>query len=202
MEQILIHTELTYKMAKYKEVQYRLGTAAMLAIKNSIGVDTFLAGAYLRMIVDAAAHLFLVNCMNDSLKDKFLDYWMSGREVSKFKVKINGEWEKLTTGFIRRNNKEFDRLYKALNPLIHPSKDYLDLIYKEEGSKVFLDMEVPKEKVDDMGAINLFYYELEKFDKALESIEPRSTEYRELSYLDSMRVYKGEQPLLIRIYKY
>lgn len=202
MPEILIHTELTYKMAKYKEVQYRLGTAAILALNNSINVDTFLCGAYLRMIVDAAAHLFLVNCMNDSLKDKFLDYWLKGNEINKFKVKFNGEWVKLTTGFIRKNNKDFDRLYKALNPLIHPSIEYLNLIYKEENGRVFLDTEVPKMIEGDLGAISLFNNQLKLFDESLEAIQPQSKEYRELWYSDSMRVYKGEQPILIRIYKY
>ena len=100
---IYIYTELTYKMAKYREVQSRMYFTAKMALQNSVGKDTFLAGAYLRIILDAAASLSFVNCMSNSLKDKFLTHWLAGKPTNKFKVKVGDKWEQLTTGFLQRN---------------------------------------------------------------------------------------------------
>ena len=200
--QIIIYTELTYKMAKYLEVHYRLAVAAINAICNSTSLDTFLSGAYLRMIADATANLFIVNCMSYSLKEKFLDYWLEGKPVNKFKVKFNGEWIRLTTGFIQKNNPHLDRLYKALNPMIHPSKEYLDKIFIEKDNKIYVDKSVPTGSVYDMGLQEMFKDEMDKFTQSMDAVTPTSTEYRELEYLDTEMEYKGEEPILVRIYKH
>lgn len=201
MSKIAIYTELTYKLDKYMEVQHRIAVAAQLALQTSEKIDTFLSGVYLRMIVDAAANLFWVNCMSNSLKDKFVNWWMAGKPINKFKVKVNGKWEYLSTGYIQRNNEIFDRLYKALNPMVHPSKEYLERIYKEDDKTAYLDRDVPSGKVDDMGAISLFNFELDRLSKWMSEVVPTSEEYRELTYTDSEMELKGEEPMIMRIYK-
>lgn len=201
--QITVYTELTFKMAKYLEVHYRLGVAALNAISKATSTDIFLVGAFLRMLADTTANVFIVNCMSYALKEKFIDYWMSGKPVNKFKVKLdNGKWEQLTTGFIQRINPDLNKLYKALNPLVHPSKEYLDKIYKEDDKSIFLDRTIPTGSISDMGLQNMLKYELDKLTESIDSVIPQSTEYRELEYLDSEMKIKGEAPLIIRIYKY
>lgn len=200
--EIIIHTELTYKMNKFKEVHNRLYMAGYNAICNTINIDTFLSGAYLRMIVDAAANLFLVNCMSYSLKEKFIDYWMSGKPVNQFKAKVNGNWVQLTTGFIQRNNPHFDRLYKILNPMIHPSKEYLDRIFIEDDKSIYLDTTVPIGAVDDYGARDLYERELKKFEESIEAIQPTSSEFRDIEYMDSYMKATNQAPIIFRIYKY
>ena len=201
MSKIYIYTELTYKMAKYKEVQQRMYCTAKIALQNSVGKDTFLAGAYLRMILDAAASLCFVNCMSNSLKDKFLTHWLAGKPTNKFKVKVGDEWEYLTTGFLQRNIPIYKKLFTALNPLIHPSTATLDLIVKESADSVFINLDVPTGDVSDMGVVSLYELELDKYDKSMEQIQPTSTEYRELEYSDSVKQCRGEAPDKIRIYR-
>lgn len=201
MSKIYIYTELTYKMAKYREVQQRMYFSARMALQNSIGKDTFLAGAYLRIILDAAASLCFVNCMSNSLKDKFIHHWLAGKPTNKFKVKLGDKWEYLSTGFLQRNIPIYDKLFTALNPLIHPSTATLDLIFKESADSVFMDRDVPTGDVSDMGVISLYEMELDKYNKSMEQIQPTSTEYRELEYSDSEKQYKGEAPDILRIYR-
>ena len=205
MGKIYIYTELTYKMTKYREVQQRMYFTARMALQNSVGKDTFLAGAYLRMMLDAAASLCFVNCMSNSLKDKFLNHWLSGKPTNKFKLPIKndkGENEYCSTGFLQRNSPVYDRLFKALNPLIHPSTVYLDKMIVEGNDSVFINRDVISGDVSDMGVISLYEYELERYDNSMEQIQPTSTEYRELEYSDSEKQYKGEAPEIFRIYRY
>ena len=202
MSKIYIFTELTYKMAKYREVQSRMYFCATLALQNNIKVDTFLAGAYLRIILDAAASLCFVNCMSNSLKDKFMDWWLSGKPTNKFKVKVDGKWEYLSTGFLQRHISIYDKLFKAFNPLIHPSTAYLSKMIKEDDRSIFLNRNVETGEVNDMGVISLYEYELEKFDKSMEKIQPTSSEYRDLIYSDSLKECIGEEPDIYRIYRY
>lgn len=201
MSKIYIYTELTYKMAKYREVQSRMYFCAKMALQNSVGKDTFMAGAYLRMILDAAASLCFVNCMSNSLKDRFLTHWLSGKPTNKFKVKVGDKWEQLTTGFLQRNIPVYDKLFTALNPLIHPSTVYLDKMIVEGDGSVFYNRDVISGDVSDMGVISLYEYELERYDNSMEQIQPTSTEYRELEYNDSEKQYKGEAPDVFRIYR-
>lgn len=198
---IYIYTELTYKMAKYREVQSRMYFTAKMALQNSVGKDTFLAGAYLRIILDAAASLSFVNCMSNSLKDKFLTHWLAGKPTNKFKVKVGDKWEQLTTGFLQRNIPIYEKLFTALNPLIHPSTATLNLMIQESETSVFYNRDVPTGDVSDMGVVSLYEYELDKYDKSMEQIQPTSTEYRELEYSDSEKQYKGEAPDIFRIYR-
>lgn len=188
-------------MAKYREVQQRMYFSARMALQNSIGKDTFLAGAYLRIILDAAASLCFVNCMSNSLKDKFINHWLAGKPTNKFKVKLGDKWEYLSTGFLQRNIPIYDKLFTALNPLIHPSTATLDLIFKESADSVFMDRDVPTGDVSDMGVLSLYEMELDKYNKSMEQIQPTSPEYRELEYSDSEKQYKGEAPDTFRIYK-
>lgn len=201
---IYIYTELTYKMAKYREVQSRMYFCAKMALEQTSKVDTFIAGAYLRMMLDAAASLCFVNCMSNSLKDKFMDWWLAGKPTNKFKLPIkndNGNNEYCSTGFLQRNIPVYDRLFNALNPLIHPSTVYLDKMIVEDDNSVFINRDVISGDVSDMGVISLFEYELERYDKSMELIQPTSTEYRELEYSDSEKQYKGESPDTFRIYR-
>lgn len=198
---IIIYTELTYKMAKYKEVQQRMYFCAKMALQNSVGKDTFLAGAYLRIILDAAASLSFVNCMSNSLKDKFLTHWLAGKPTNKFKVKVGDKWEYLTTGFLQRNIPIYEKLFTALNPLIHPSTATLNLMIQENETSVFYNRDVPTGDISDMGVVSLYEYELDKYDKSMEQIQPTSTEYRELEYSDREKQYKGEAPDILRIYR-
>lgn len=188
-------------MAKYREVQSRMYFCAKMALEQTSKVDAFIAGAYLRMMLDAAASLCFVNCMSNSLKDKFMDWWLAGKQTNKFKVKVGGKWEQLTTGFLQRNIPVYDKLFNALNPLIHPSTVYLDKMIVEDDNSVFINRDVISGDVSDMGVISLFEYELERYDKSMELIQPTSTEYRELEYSDSEKQYKGESPDTIRIYR-
>lgn len=188
-------------MAKYREVQQRMYFCAKMALQNSVGKDTFLAGAYLRIILDAAASLSFVNCMSNSLKDKFLTHWLAGKPTNKFKVKVGDKWEQLTTGFLQRNIPIYEKLFTALNPLIHPSTATLDLIVKESADSVFINQEVPTGDVSDMGVVSLYEYELAKYDESMEQIQPTSTEYRELEYSDSLKECTGEAPDIFRVYK-
>lgn len=199
-----VYTELTYKMAKYKEVQSRMYFCARMAAQNSIGVDNFIIGAYLRMMLDAAANLCFVNMMSNSLKEKYLNHWLSGKPTNTFKLPIKnskGENEKCSTGFLQRNIPVYDRLFKALNPLIHPSTKYLSRMIIEDDNSVFINREVISGDVSDMGVSSLYELELERYDKSMEQIQPTSPEYRELEYSDSIMRLKGEQPITIRIYK-
>lgn len=198
---IIIYTELTYKMAKYKEVQQRMYFCAKMALQNCVGKDTFLAGAYLRIILDAAASLCFVNCMSNSLKDKFLTHWLAGKPTNKFKVKVGDKWEYITTGFLQRNIPIYEKLFTALNPLIHPSTATLNLMIQESETSVFYNRDVPTGDISDMGVVSLYEYELDKYDKSMEQIQPTSTEYRELEYSDSEKQYKGEAPDIFRIYR-
>lgn len=198
---IIIYTELTYKMAKYKEVQQRMYFCAKMALQNCVGKDTFLAGAYLRIILDAAASLCFVNCMSNSLKDKFLTHWLAGKPTNKFKVKVGDKWEYLTTGFLQRNIPIYEKLFTALNPLIHPSTATLNLMIQENETSVFYNRDVPTGDISDMGVVSLYEYELDKYDKSMEQIQPTSTEYRELEYSDREKQYKGEAPDILRIYR-
>lgn len=174
---------------------------AKMALQNSVGKDTFLAGAYLRIILDAAASLSFVNCMSNSLKDKFLTHWLAGKPTNKFKVKVGDKWEQLTTGFLQRNIPIYEKLFTALNPLIHPSTATLNLMIQESETSVFYNRDVPTGDVSDMGVVSLYEYELDKYDKSMEQIQPTSTEYRELEYSDSEKQYKGEAPDIFRIYR-
>ena len=196
-----VYTELTYKMAKYKEVQSRMYFCARMAAQNAIELDNFIIGAYLRMMLDAAANLCFVNMMSNSLKEKYLNHWLSGKPTNKFKVKVGDNWEQLTTGFLQRNIPVYDRLFKALNPLIHPSTKYLSRMIVEDDNSVFINREVISGDVSDMGVSSLYELELERYDKSMEQIQPTSPEYRELEYSDSIMRLKGEQPITIRIYK-
>lgn len=198
---IYIYTELTYKMAKYREVQSRMYFTAKMALQNCVGKDTFLAGAYLRIILDAAASLCFVNCMSNSLKDKFLTHWLAGKPTNKFKVKVGDKWEQLTTGFLQRNIPIYEKLFTALNPLIHPSTATLNLMIQESETTVFYNRDVPTGDISDMGVVSLYEYELDKYDKSMEQIQPTSTEYRELEYSDSEKQYRGEAPDIFRIYR-
>lgn len=204
MSKIYIYTELTYKMAKYREVQSRMYFCAKMALEQTSKVDAFIAGAYLRMMLDAAASLCFVNCMSNSFKDKFMDWWLAGKPTNKFPLPIKnekGKNETCSTGFLQRNIPVYDKLFNALNPLIHPSTVYLDKMIVEDDNSVFMNRDVISGNVSDMGVISLFEYELERYDKSMELIQPTSTEYRELEYSDSMKQYKGEAPDIIRIYR-
>lgn len=198
---IYIYTELTYKMAKYREVQSRMYFCAKMALEQTSKVDNFIAGAYLRMMLDAAANLCFVNCMSNSLKEKYLNHWLAGKPTNKFKVKVGDNWEQLTTGFLQRNIPVYNKLFNALNPLIHPSTVYLDKMIVEDNGTVFYNRDVISGDVTDMGVISLFENELERYDKSMEQIQPTSTEYRELEYSDSLKQCKGEAPDIFRIYR-
>lgn len=201
MSKIYRYTELTYKMAKYREVQSRMFFCAKVALENNIQVDNFIAGAYLRIMLDAAANLCYVNCMSNSLKGKYMDWWLAGKPTNKFKFKFGDKWEQLTTGFLQRNIPVYDKLYKALNPMIHPSTDYLNKMIIESDGRVFFNKDVISGEVSDMGVVSLYEYELAKYDESMEQIQPTSTEYRELEYSDSLKECTGEAPDIFRVYK-
>lgn len=202
MSKMLIYTELSYKLDKYKEVHNRIYFSAISAIQHSLEYDTFLYGAYLRMILDAAVNLFIVNCLSDlKAKERFIDYWMSGKPINKYKVKAGDEWVQLSSGYIQRTIPAIGEMYKALNPMIHPSKDYLERIFKESDGKVYLDRDVPTGEVSDYGVMSFFNGELEKIEHTIAAIQPTSTEYRELEYSDSLKEATGEAPDIFRIYK-
>lgn len=72
---------------------------------------------------------------------------------------------------------------------------------QESETSVFYNRDVPTGDVSDMGVVSLYEYELDKYDKSMEQIQPTSTEYRELEYSDSEKQYKGKAPDIFRIYR-
>lgn len=199
-----VFTEHTLELTLFKEVQYRLYVAARISIEHAKKDNTFLNGAYLRIILDSATELFMVTYMGVLAQKKFIAHWKKGKPTNQFKVMDgNGNEVQLTTGYIRRNVRVFNELYEELNKHIHPSFMYYKRIVDFKDDKLFINQDVPKTDITGLEGrvFNLYEQILEEFDEMIDKIQPTNPEYRIVKYSDSLLEFLGKEPIELTVYK-
>lgn len=199
----VVYTEHSLDLALFMEVHYRIYVAARLAIEHAKKDSSFLNGAYLRMILDSAAELFIVNSLGLAGQKRYLRHWKEGKPNSQFKVEYNGNKVQLTTGFLQREVPIFKELYEALNAHIHPSLMYYNRVIKMDADSIFINEEVPTEDLSGLeGAVfNLFDKVQEDYKSMMDKIHPTTTEYRIVRYSDTLMEFAGQEPIEIKVYK-
>lgn len=200
------YTEHSLKLLNLGELFVRLYQSGREAVKAG---DTFTAGANLRLILDSAAMMYNLLLFNDDTRERFIEYFDTGKPTDKFNLywykddEGKSKRQYLTNGFIRNLQPELDYLYKVLNDYSHPSKVYLDKIVKMDGDNLYIER--TKDKGDITGVAQKVYavWSLlyKKYLELVKSIKPKSDSYRIVYYSDTILERNDKEPVPIKVFK-
>lgn len=198
-----VYTEHTLELSLFMEAHYRLYVAARMGIDHAKKESSFLNGAYLRIIADSGAELYALTCLDVESQKRYLKHWKEGKPINQFKVKYNGEWVNLSTGFLRKVNPAINKLYEVLNEHIHPSLMYYNRVIKLDADSLFINQDVPNEDLSGVEGLAYAFFDktFEEFNRMLDNIHPTTSEYRIVRYTDSITELNGQEPIELKVYR-